>query len=173
MGTPTATSPPGPAAGGRAPKVPTSIIAGALTGSLLLVLAEFSTLFDVHVVTQSAPIKSVSTGSNNTYALVLIALIAAALAYGVARTGSRPALLAIGLLGLLALLIAVLNDLPAASQKGITRGFQLASNTAGPGVYLETLGAVLLLCSCVFGFMLLGAPARRARRASAQADSQP
>jgi hypothetical protein len=142
-----------------------AILAGSLLGALLLVVAEFTTLFTVHVETSSAPIKTVATGSHHSYALLLIAIVVAVLAIAVWRDTSRPALLAIGLLGIVALLIALLGDLPDAHASGLagssTTHYVDASSTPSAGLYLETLGAVVLLITCGVGFIALGSPGRR------------
>jgi hypothetical protein len=139
-----------------------------MLGSLLLIVAEFTTLFSVHVETSPNPIKTVATGSHHSYALIPIALLAAALAVGVWRDGSRPALLAIGLLGIVTLLIALIVDLPDANATGLlTSGanhFVSASSTPGAGMYLETLGAAVLVITCGVGLMVIGAPALRPAR---------
>ena len=133
------------------------ILAGALLGALLMIVAEFTTLYQVHLATSSEPIKSVSGGSNHSYAMIPLAIVAAALAVAVVRTGSRPALLAIGVLGVVALLIGLLIDLHDAQASGIaTRQFVLASSTPSAGLYMETLGAVLLIATCGLGFLMLG-----------------
>ena len=146
------------------------ILTGSLLGALLLLVAEFTTLYQVHLATSSTPIDSVTSGSNHSYALIPIALLAAALGIGVWRTGSRPALLAVGLIGLVAVLIALLGDLPDAQATGLagsaTSHYVNASSTPSAGLYLETLGAVLLIATCGLGFLMLGPPGR-ARRAAA------
>lgn len=140
------------------------ILGGALLGALLLLVAEFTTLYQVHVSTSSTPISSVSGGSNHSYAMIPIALLAAGLAIGVARTGSRPALLAIGLIGIVALLIALLGDLPDSQATGLAGSaathYVTATSTPKAGLYMETLGAVLLIASCGLGFLMLGPPGR-------------
>ena len=142
-----------------------AVLCGGLLGALLLLVAEFTTLYDVKTTNGGVLIKSVSNGSNHAYAMVPIALLAALLAFAVWRIGSRPALLAIGLLGVLALLISLLGDLPDAHASGLigssTTHFAVASSRPSAGFYMETLGAVLLLITCVSGFIMLGAPARR------------
>lgn len=149
-----------PPALGRGARV--GILAGTLLGSLLLIVAEFTTLFEVHVETSPTPIKTVTTGSHHSYALIPIALLAAALAVAVLRTGSRPALVAIGLLGIVTLVIALIVDLPDANATGVASSgvhqFVAASSTPRPGMYLETLGAVVLVITCGVGLMALGAP---------------
>ena len=139
-----------------------AILAGALLGALLLFVAEFTALYQVHAATSSTPVRTVGTGPNDSYALVPLALLAAFLGVGVLRTGSRPALLAIGLVGLVALFIALLGDLPDAHATGLlgsgaTRYIN-ATSTPSAGLYLETLGAILLVATCVLGFLGLGRP---------------
>jgi len=139
-----------------------AILAGSLLGALLMIMAEFTTLFTVHIETSSSPIKTVATGPHHSYALLLISLLAAALAIVVWRDSSRPALLAIGLLGVVALLIALLGDLPDAHATGLagssTTRYVDASSTPSAGLYLETLGAVVLVITCGVGFIALAAP---------------
>jgi hypothetical protein len=145
----------------------TAILVAGLVGAVLLIVAEFTTLFEVHAATSSRPVQTVTTGSHQSYALLPIAVLVAVLAFGIWREGSRVALLAIGLLGAIALLIALLGDLPDAQASGLvgssTTHYATASPTPGAGLYLETLGAVLLVVTCVSGFLLLGPPARRPR----------
>lgn len=138
------------------------ILAGSLLAALLLIVAEFTSLYDVHIATSSIPIKTVSGGANHSYAMLIIGLAAAGLGIGVWRSGSRPALLALGVLGVVALLIALLGDLPDSHATGLAgsaaRGYINASSTPSAGLYMETLGAVLLIATCGLGFMMLGAP---------------
>src|SRR3982074_2356250 len=104
---------------GAAPAVPAAVFGGALLGALLLIVAELTTLYEVRTSASSAPIKSIATGPNHAYALVPIAVLAAVLAYGAWHASSRQALLAIGVLGVIALLIAVIGDLPDAQATGL------------------------------------------------------
>lgn len=155
--------------GGRAEQVSGSlraaILAGSFLGALLLLVAEFTTLFTVNIVTSSTPVKTVATGSHHSYALVVIAIVVALLAVAVWRDSSRPALLAIGLLGVVALLIALLGDLPDAHATGLvgssTTHYVDASSTPSAGLYLETLGAAVLILTCGLGFISLGSPGAR------------
>jgi hypothetical protein len=145
-------------------RLPAAVLGGTLLGALLLVVAEFTALYSVHAASSRNPIDTVTGGSHHAYALIPIALLAAVLAYGVYRERSRPALLAIGLLGVLTLLIALLGDLPDAQASGLVGGgaahYVIASSTPSAGLYMETLGAVVLVITCGLGF-LLGAPGAR------------
>ncbi len=146
------------------------ILAGGLVGALLLVVAEFTTLFEVRLQGTSAAARSVGTGSHHSFAMVPIALLAAFLTLGVWRGQSRPALLAIGALSVIALLISLLGDLPDAHATGLVVAragrYVNAASQPSAGLYLETLGATVLLITSVGGFLLLGAPPGAPRRVS-------
>lgn len=138
------------------------IFAVVIVGALLLVAAEFSTLYQVHLSTKLNPIKSVSAGSHNSYAMLPIAALAAAFGYAVLRTGNRTALLALGVLGVTALLLALLHDLPDAHAVGLADNNSVsATTTPGAGLYLETAGAILLLAASGIGFMIVRGPRLR------------
>ena len=143
--------------------LPAAILAGALLGALLLIVAEFTTLFTVRDALRA--VRSFSTGSNHSYGLIPIALAAAAMGVAFYTAGSRPALLALGVLGIVALLIGLIGDLPHTHERVLVgsgaRGYISATTSASTGMYMETLGAVLLLLTCGLGFLLLGPPARR------------
>ena len=147
------------------------VLAGGLLGAILLLVAEFTTLYNVRTTTGGFLIKSVSSGSNHSYAMIPIAILAAALAYAFFRAGSRPALLALGVLAVLALLISLVGDLPDAHSSGLVGSsashYSSASSRPSAGFYMETLGALVLLVTCVSGFLMLGAPPRPARRRTA------
>jgi hypothetical protein len=137
------------------------IVGGGFLGALLLVVAEFTTLFQLHISTTTIAIRSEGTGPHHAYAMALIAVCAAALTLLAWRGESRPALLGIGVLGLAALLIALIRDLSAATGSGIVTvagHYVEAGSKPSAGFYMETLGAVLLLIACVWGFLLAGSP---------------
>ena len=136
----------------------------AALGALLILVSQFTALYHVHVATSSAAIKTVGTGANHAWAPIPIALLAGALAFAAYRKGSRTALVALMVLGVVTLLIALLGDLPDAHATGIvgSGASQYAEGTSTPsaGLYMETLGGVLLLISGGIGLMLLGATRR-------------
>jgi hypothetical protein len=122
------------------------IAIAAAAGSLLLVISDFTPLFEARTVT--ATIGTVTGGSNHLYAMTLIGLVAAPMAWGAIRGGSQPAMISLTVLGLLAVVIALVFDLPdATGTNTLNRSFAYASAHSIPrvGFYLETLGAVLLL----------------------------
>ncbi len=143
------------------------VLAGGALGALLLIVAELTSLYAVSTPARGASIPSVSTGSHNAYALIPIALLAAALAYGAGRHGSRACALAIGALGILTLTIALIGDRPDSHATGLinTRAgrYELASASPQAGLYLETLGAVVLILTAGGG-IFLGATAQRQPR---------
>jgi hypothetical protein len=145
------------------------ILSATLLGALLLVAAEFATLYQAHIATKSIPIESVTVGSHNSYALIPIALLAAVFGFALRRSGTRLLLVGIGLLGLVALLIALLHDLPDAHAVGLADHNSVnATTTAGVGLYLETLGAILLIAAGGLGLALAGVPRRSAARRGAK-----
>ncbi|MBV9472941.1 MAG: hypothetical protein JO206_08225, partial [Solirubrobacterales bacterium] len=151
----------------KASAVPLAVLGAGLVGAALLLVAEFTDLFQVRTTTSMVPIDSVRAGAHHSYALIPIAVLAAGMALGVWRAQSRPALLALGLLGLGALLIALLGALPDAYASGLVGSvathFQSATSRPGTGMYLETLGAIVLIVTCGLGFLTL-APPRGSRR---------
>ena len=124
-----------------------AVAGGALIGAIALVASAFATLYTVHTSSYGSIPHAVTGGSHNAYSLVPIGLLGALLGLGAARRGSRAALLALAVLGLIALVISLVRDLPDTSAHGITSGLAFAGTTLGPGMYLETLGAVVLLAT--------------------------
>jgi hypothetical protein len=164
---------PGAVRGGRPSAVRIGVMGGGLLGAALLLVAEFLPLFQVHSSARAAVVTTTSTGSHHAYALVPIAALAVALAFSVWRSRSRFALVATGVLGLVALGIALLGDLPDAQASGLIRTaagtFTEASSSVSTGLYVETLGAIVLLITAGAGLLLLGAPLRPPRPAGGTA----
>ncbi len=78
-------------------------------------------------------------------AFILLALLAAVMAFGAARGDSRPAAIALVVIGALVLAWALFVDLPVTDETGaIGRNFEGAEAAAGPGLTLEILGGVLI-----------------------------
>ena len=168
-----------PVRGRPASAVPIPALLGVLAGAILLLVAEFAPLLRVHSGAYHAGvIESIQTGPHHSYALIPVALLAVALAAVARMSGNRVALWSIGLLGLVALGIALLGDLPDVHTAGLLRQadgtFVNATSSAAAGMYLETLGAVVLLLGAGAGLLLaptdqtsrLRLPAPRRRSAS-------
>lgn len=143
----------------------------ALIASLVLLVADFTTLFKVVTASSPGPVRTVGTGSHHGYAMVVIGLAAGGLALVFALRGARFALVAVALLGVVALLIALLRDLPSAhaTSQLIPRagGYALAEASPALGMYLETLGAILLLVAGGGGLLALS-PEPRAEPGAAR-----
>jgi hypothetical protein len=146
------------------------IAGGGLLAALLLLVAEFTTLFTIRQLGRSTVIRSVTTGSHHDFALIPIALLVAVLGLALRRGSGRPALLALAALAVITLLIALLVDLPDAHRTGLISAggrFQVGRATPGLGFYLETLGAAVLLIVSGMGIFLgigaITAPPRRSR----------
>jgi hypothetical protein len=161
------------------PSVSTLVLALAGLGAVVLIVAEFTPLLEVRTVQgNSLPNGVVTTGPHHSYALIPLALLALLLAYGGARGGSRPALIALGTVGLVVALIALLGDLPDTSKQDLVgspaRGLYEGKAAPRIGMYLETLGAALLIVAAGAGLVLgVGdrreTPQRRPRRGAADA----
>lgn len=145
-----------------------ALLVGGLGGAILLLVAEFTPLLSVHSSLLTAPVRTVNTGSHHGYALIPVAVLAVVFTVIAWRTRSRAALLGLGAMGLVALLIALLGDLPDAQAKGLVNAaghLAIATDKPSTGFYLETLGAMVLLLTAAGGLLLAPAPVRRPPRA--------
>jgi len=139
----------------------------ALLGALLVLVAQFTALYHLHSATSSAAIKTVGTGGNHAWAPVPLALAAVVLAYAVFRHASRVALAGLVALGVATLLIAVIGDLPDAHSSGLVgssaSGYVQATSSPSAGLYMETLGAVLLIVAGGIGLLMAAPQVRRSQ----------
>jgi hypothetical protein len=137
---------------------PLPLVGAVVAGAALLVAAEFAPLLKVHSGAYHAGVvQTIGAGSHHSYALLPVALLALAMAAVARATGNRLALASIGVLGLVALGIALLGDLPDAHATGLIRQggtYVPASSSVAVGFYLETLGAVVLVVSAGVGLLL-------------------
>jgi hypothetical protein len=148
----------------RAPAL--ALLLTGLTGALLVGISQFLALFHTHIASTHRAIASASVGSEQGYALLPVAIVAIVLAVVIYLSGSRAALLAIGLLGALTLVIALSRDLPIARSRGselVAGRIVEAANTAAVGVVVEAVGGVLLLSTCLGGLLLLRPAPQRPR----------
>jgi hypothetical protein len=154
---------PGPDGAGPARAV---LAVGALLGAMLVLIAQFTALYHLHSATSSAALKTVGTGGNHAWAPVPLALAAVALAYAVYRHGNRAALVGLVALGVATLLIALFGDLPDAHSSGLigssAGGYVQATSSPSAGLYMETLGAVVLIVAGGVG-LLTPAPGNQPR----------
>jgi hypothetical protein len=155
---------PGSDAAGRAC---VALAVGSLLAALLVVVAQFTPLYHLHAATSSAAIKTVGTGGNHAWAPIPLALVAVALACAVYRHGSRVALAGLVALGVATLLIALIGDLPDAHSSGLVgssaNGYVQATASPSAGLYMETLGAVILIAAGGIGLLMLAPQITRPR----------
>jgi hypothetical protein len=136
---------------------PRVVQAVALIGAAALAVAEFEPLYRVRTDVGHQIVRSVSAGSHHSYALLPVAVLAAVLSGALGRAG-WPVPAALAVLGLAALGIALLGDLPDVHRAGVlgtpATGLHDAHTVAGAALYLETLGAVALLAAGAAGLVL-------------------
>lgn len=154
---------------------PVAIVVLALgaAGALLAAISEFVTLRSVTVLTASCDDLAdpslrgacVTRGhEEHSYALLLMGIVALFMLYGAVMGRSRPAGVAVAVLGIAVLVIAFATDLPDIHKTGVLgERFDSAKATAGPGFWMEIAGGALMF---VAGAMAatLKKPTRRRRR---------
>jgi hypothetical protein len=148
---------------------PLLVLALGLAGALLLVATEFTAVATVDVASGSCEVIQdtnpdladrceLSGFERNGGAFILLALLAALMAFGAGFGRSRPAAFALVGIGVLVLLWALLVDLPVTDETGaIGRNFEGAEAAAGPGLTLEIVGGVAIVAAGVVALLL---PAR-------------
>lgn len=148
------------------------VLAMALAGAALMILAEFSTLRSVKVLTASCSDLADPTlrgecvthgGEEHLYALVLLGIVSLLMAWGATFGRSRPAAAALALLGAAALVIAFATDVPDIHKTGVLGDrFESARARAGPGLWMEIAGGALVFTAGVIA--LVARPKQRVRR---------
>lgn len=147
-----------------------AVLSVALLGAVLLLAAEFAPLYSLHVITSNSVVATTRTGAHNSEALIPIAVLAGLLGMVAARQpprGRAVVAAALTALGVLALLIALLGDLPDTHAHGLTNRYVLAATTPGAGLYLETAGALAVLFAGVYALVGTGVLRAAGRRPSA------
>jgi hypothetical protein len=142
-----------------------------VVGAVLLIVAEFSTTIEITVGAGRAVVDRASGHERHGYSLLIIGLLVLPMALGAAAGRSRPAMVAIAVLGLAALLVALIGDAPDVHKTGVFgERFEDAQADPKSGYYLETLGAVLVLIGGACSWVLTrGARAEAAAPAAAAA----
>jgi hypothetical protein len=146
------------------------LLATAVCGALLLIVAEFLTLREIRAVTAVPPGGRTTGGSHHLYAFALIGVAMIPMAVGAIHGRSRPAAIALLALAVTAIAITLLIDLPWIRDTGIIgRTYDLAEGHPAVGFWLQCAGAALVLASAV-ALLVRGdfaeRPARSARRSS-------
>jgi hypothetical protein len=141
------------------PPLRLALLALPIAGAGLLIAAEFSTLYDVRVVSAVPEGGSYSAGGHHGYALGVMAVGIVVMALGAVLGGSRPAAFAVLALAAAALAIALAVDLPDVHETGlIGRTYDAARAEPRSGLYLEIAGG----CAALVGaaLILVARPAR-------------
>ena len=126
-----------------------------LAGALLLIVAEFVTVREIHAVTVVPPGGTSTGGDLHSYALGIIGLAMLPMAYGAVVRRARPAAVAVIVLAAAAGLIVLFIDRPVLDDTGlIGRTYDLAEARPAVGFYLESLGAALAMVGGVWALML-------------------
>jgi len=141
-----------------APLVRYGLLLLLLAGAFLLVIAEFTTLYEVRAIT--ALLETEKAGPHHNYALLIVGIALVPMAVGAVLGGSRPAAFAVLALAVVALGVALLLDRPDVDQTGLTRTYESAEASPKAGFYLESLGAVLALIGAVGTLVLRPGAAR-------------
>jgi hypothetical protein len=143
-----------------------AVLVLGLTAAVFMVVSEFATLRSVKVLTASCSDLADPSlrgscvthgGEEHAYALVLMGIVTALMAWGAAIGRSRPAAIALLAIGAAVLVIAFVTDVPDIHKTGVLgERFDNAHAQAGIGLYLEIAGGALALVA--------GAMATAARR---------
>lgn len=142
-----------------------ALLLAAVAGGLMLVAAEFSTLAEMQVGSTRVVQETKEGIDQHYFALGLLGLAALPLAWGALNGQSRPAMVALLVVGLLALLIVLVGDLDDVRRTGeLGRNFEDARAVPKRGFYLETAGSVLLVATAG-SLLVLTAPGRRSAQA--------
>jgi hypothetical protein len=139
------------------------LLAVGVAGVALLVAADFSTLVQIKVLTVVK--ERLSGHGQHSWAVAVLGVASLPLVFGAVRGRSRPAMFAVIALAAVVLIIALAKDLPDTRSTGVIgERYDEASAAPGPGFYMETAGAVLLILTGVGGLLLLPGRAPSAER---------
>ena len=122
----------------------------SIVATVLLVTAEFSTIFEVTVGSLEVVQRSSSGGENHGYALLVVAVFALALTFVALRFGGRAPGVALIALAVVVLVVALAVDLPDTRGSGRlpeSLAYEDARARAGAALGLEIVGGVLLLAA--------------------------
>src|SRR3954471_22459089 len=147
------------------PRVVRGVLATlGLAGAILLMVSEVLPVTHVKAITVVLPNSERTGFDQNSGAMLILGLLAVPMLVGAALGPSRPAMVAVAAIGVIALLIALLGDLPDVTKAGtiFRERYEDAKAQAQVGFTFEWLGAVLLILSA--GLLLLADLGGRAAR---------
>ncbi|HEY8584468.1 MAG TPA: hypothetical protein VIL49_16030 [Capillimicrobium sp.] len=119
-----------------------------LAGAALLALTEVTTVIEIRA---RAVVLETQTGADrHSWALLVLGVAALPLTWAAAVLRSRPAMIALAAIGLVALLFWAVGDLPDSDETGAYGiRYEDASAAAGSGLWLELLGGAALLAAAL------------------------
>jgi peptidoglycan/LPS O-acetylase OafA/YrhL len=159
------------------------VLALGLGAAVLMVMTEFSTIQSVRIgdstcgaaEQQLRNICHTSGGEQHSWSLLVLGVFTALLSFGAAVGRSRPAAVAMLVVGLIVLGIALIGDRPTLGDKrglDVYYGEAGTRGVAGGGYTLELIGGALAVAAGALGFARLRArPEREPRRRREAADS--
>jgi amino acid transporter len=136
-----------------------AVAVAALAAGVLMLLTEVTTVISIDVAVGSCDSiydtnpaladDCTQTGlERSSVALLLLALLTLVMGVGAAFGKSRPAAVALLVIGVVLLGITLLVDLPASDETGlIGRRYAAAEASAGSGLWLELAAGVLAVCA--------------------------
>jgi hypothetical protein len=142
-----------------------AVLALGLAAAAVMLATLFATVVSVDVANGSCEVIndanpelaercSLSGVERHSVLFLVLALPVAVMAVGAGPGRSRPAAVALVALGLLALFVALLSDLPASDETGaLGRNFEGATAAAGTGLTLEIAGGVLAVAAGALGLL--------------------
>jgi hypothetical protein len=135
------------------------VSAAGLVAAVLLVVTEFSVVASVDVASGSCEViqdtnpdladRCELTGfERNGGSFLLVAALTGVMAWGAGMGGSRPAAVALVVVGVGVLAWSLLVDLPETDETGLLgRNFEGATAAAGPGLTIEIVAGALALAA--------------------------
>jgi hypothetical protein len=144
-----------------------------LAGAILLMVSEVLPVTHVKVITVVLPNSERTGFDQNSGAMLILGLLALPMLAGAALGASRPAMVAVAAIGVIALLIAMVGDLPEVTKTGtiFRERYEDAKAQAQVGFTFEWLGAVLLVLSA--GLLLLADFGKRTAAQPAEREPEP
>lgn len=146
-----------------------AVLVLGLAAFILLVAAELAPVYTIDVnglpcepaEPALADLCSPSGGDRHTYALLMLGVLAPLMAWGAGVGRSVPAAVALAVVGLTALAIVLIGDLPDVTETGeIGLRFEQAEASPASGFYLSLIGGAAALVGGMLGLAQL----RTARR---------
>lgn len=171
-------------AAGRPNPLATGVLALGVLAGILMLISLFATIASVDVANGSCEVIndanpnladtcSLSGFERHSVAFLLLAVICLALSYGAGIGRSRPAALGLIAVGAVAVVLALLVDLPVTDDTGaIGQDFEGATASAGTGLWIELAAGVLALAAGGLALLIPKPPPPPRRRRAPEPRAQ-